>query len=227
MQNWRNEISHEIQLVVPVCFVSSAPCWDTWGVCFSQAVGSDAGIGVRIVRPIGHYSSEGFFARQGLALRSSAGDVIPSNSIKKSWCDTDELSRLPCLTTRAQAPKRTHCLAAGSRLGVLRVRGGYRDSDVLRQYVLVMTPAPKGVQEDDLLRAIQVAEHRIGGFRTQETDAHGSAQAPAPPQQHASAFEGTEAERECVVCMSEPRHFSFGECGHSALCRGCMDSFMR
>ena len=207
--------------------VSSAPCWDIWGIYFLQAVGSDAGIGVGIVRRIGHYSSEGIFAKQGLALRSSAGDVIPSNSIKQPRSDTDELSPLSRLTTRAQARKRTHYLAADSRLGVLRVRGGYRDSDVLRQYVLVMTPAPKGVQEDDLLRAIQVAEHRIDGFRTQETDAHGSAQAPAPPQQHAAAFEGTEAERECVVCMSEPRHFSFGECGHSALCRGCMDSFMR
>ncbi len=225
MQNWRNEISHEIQLVIPVC--SSALCWNIWGVYFSQAVDSDAGIGVGIVRPIGHYSSEGIFARQGLALRSSAGDVIPSNRIKQPRSDTEEISHLFRLSTRAQARKRTYYLAADSRLGVLRVRGGYRDSDVLRQYVLVMTPAPKGVKEDDLLRAIQVAEHRIGGFRTQVTDAHGSAQAPAPPQQHAAAFEGTEAERECVVCMSEPRHFSFGECGHSALCRGCMDSFMR
>jgi len=206
--------------------VSSAPCWDIWGVYFSQVVASDAGIGVGIVRPIGHYSSEGIFAGQGLALRS-ADDVIPSNNTKQSRSDTDELSRLPCLATRAQARKRTHYLAAGSQLGVLRVRGGYRDSDVLRHYVLVMTPAPEGVQEDDLLRAIQVAEHRIDGFRTQETDAHGSAQAHAPPQQHAAAVEGTEAERECVVCMSEPRHFRFGECGHSALCRGCMDSFMR
>ncbi len=31
---------------------------------------------------------------------------------------------------------------------------------------------------------------------------------------------------ECVVCMSEPRYFRFGECGHSALCRGCMETFM-
>jgi hypothetical protein len=173
-------------------FVSSAPCWDIWGVYFLQAVGSDAGIGVGIVRRIGHYSSEGIFARQGLALRRSAGDVIPS-SIKQPRSDTDVLSPLSRLTTRTQARKRTHYLAADSRLGVLRVRGGYRDSDVLRQYVLVMTPAPKGVQEDDLLRAIQVAEHRIGGFRTQETDAHGSAQGPASAQQHAAAFEGTEA----------------------------------
>ncbi len=32
--------------------------------------------------------------------------------------------------------------------------------------------------------------------------------------------------RECVVCMSEPRYFRFGECGHSVLCRGCMETFM-
>jgi len=37
---------------------------------------------------------------------------------------------------------------------------------------------------------------------------------------------GMEVERDCVVCMSEPRYFRFGECGHSALCRGCMDTFM-
>jgi hypothetical protein len=41
-------------------------------------------------------------------------------------------------------------------LPLLRVRGGYRDSDVLRHYVLVLTPAPEGVDEAQLIHAIQV-----------------------------------------------------------------------
>ena len=39
---------------------------------------------------------------------------------------------------------------------VLHMRGGYRDSDIVRHYVLVMTPAPQGVEEHELLRAIHV-----------------------------------------------------------------------
>jgi hypothetical protein len=31
----------------------------------------------------------------------------------------------------------------------------------------------------------------------------------------------------CLICMSEPRYFRFGECGHSLLCRKCMETFMR
>jgi len=30
----------------------------------------------------------------------------------------------------------------------------------------------------------------------------------------------------CLICMSEPRYFRFGECGHSLLCRKCMETFM-
>ena len=33
-------------------------------------------------------------------------------------------------------------------------------------------------------------------------------------------------ERECMMCMSVPRHVRFG-CGHSALCRGCTEPFMQ
>jgi len=43
---------------------------------------------------------------------------------------------------------------------------------------------------------------------------------PAPPA-HESV------ERECTICMSAPRYVRFGECGHSALCQGCLDPFMR
>jgi hypothetical protein len=32
-------------------------------------------------------------------------------------------------------------------------------------------------------------------------------------------------ERECMMCLSAPRHVRFG-CGHSALCRGCAEPFM-
>jgi serine/threonine protein kinase len=46
------------------------------------------------------------------------------------------------------------------------------------------------------------------------------------PSAPADGGEGMHVERECLVCMSAPRHFRFGECGHSALCRGCMDTFM-
>jgi serine/threonine protein kinase len=46
------------------------------------------------------------------------------------------------------------------------------------------------------------------------------------PSAPADGGEGMHVERECLVCMSAPRHFRFGECGHSALCRGCMDIFM-
>ena len=42
---------------------------------------------------------------------------------------------------------------------------------------------------------------------------------PAPP---AHAIE----ERECIICMSAPRHVRFA-CGHSAVCRGCLEPFMR
>ena len=43
----------------------------------------------------------------------------------------------------------------------------------------------------------------------------------------APVLEGMEVERVCVICMSEQRYFRFGECGHSVLCRGCMDDLMR
>jgi serine/threonine protein kinase len=46
------------------------------------------------------------------------------------------------------------------------------------------------------------------------------------PSASADGGEGMHVERECLVCMSAPRHFRFGECGHSALCRGCIDTFM-
>ena len=44
---------------------------------------------------------------------------------------------------------------------VLHMRGGYRDSDIVRHYVLVMTPAPQGVEEHELLRAIHVLSTRL------------------------------------------------------------------
>ena len=37
------------------------------------------------------------------------------------------------------------------------MRGGYRDIDIVRHYVLVMSTAPAGVEESDLLRDIQVS----------------------------------------------------------------------
>jgi serine/threonine protein kinase len=43
----------------------------------------------------------------------------------------------------------------------------------------------------------------------------------------APVLEGIEVERVRVICMSEPRYFRFGECGHSVLCRGCMGDLMR
>lgn len=39
---------------------------------------------------------------------------------------------------------------------LLRMRGGYRESDVIRHYVLIMTPAPEGVEEDELRQAVEV-----------------------------------------------------------------------
>jgi len=42
---------------------------------------------------------------------------------------------------------------------------------------------------------------------------------PAPPAHQI-------VERECILCMSAPRHVRF-ECGHSALCQGCLDPFMQ
>ena len=33
-------------------------------------------------------------------------------------------------------------------------------------------------------------------------------------------------ERECILCMSAPRHVRF-ECGHSAMCRSCVVAFMQ
>ena len=46
------------------------------------------------------------------------------------------------------------CFGVG---GMLRLRGGYRDIDIVRHYVLVMSTAPAGVEESDLLRDIQVS----------------------------------------------------------------------
>ena len=40
---------------------------------------------------------------------------------------------------------------------MLQLRGGYRDIDIVRHYVLVMSTAPAGVEESDLLRDIQVS----------------------------------------------------------------------
>lgn len=45
--------------------------------------------------------------------------------------------------------------------GVLHMRGGYRDSDIVRHYVLVMTPAPQGVEEHELLGAVHVLSTRL------------------------------------------------------------------
>jgi len=33
-------------------------------------------------------------------------------------------------------------------------------------------------------------------------------------------------ERECILCMSAPRHVRFA-CGHSTLCQRCLDPFLR
>ena len=33
-------------------------------------------------------------------------------------------------------------------------------------------------------------------------------------------------ERECIICMSAPRHVRFA-CGHSAMCRGCLEPIIR
>jgi len=39
---------------------------------------------------------------------------------------------------------------------VLRMRGGYRDSDIVRHYILIMTPPPKDAEEHLLLSDIKV-----------------------------------------------------------------------
>jgi serine/threonine protein kinase len=46
------------------------------------------------------------------------------------------------------------------------------------------------------------------------------------PSAPTNGREISEVERECLICMSAPRRFRFGECGHSVLCRECMDIFM-
>jgi hypothetical protein len=45
--------------------------------------------------------------------------------------------------------------------------------------------------------------------------------APNPPADQAEEFE-----RECVVCLSEPRQTRFG-CGHSVVCAGCFETLLR
>ena len=41
-------------------------------------------------------------------------------------------------------------------LNSLRLRGGYRESDIIRHYVLIMTAAPANVDEDELRQAVEV-----------------------------------------------------------------------
>jgi len=40
---------------------------------------------------------------------------------------------------------------------LLRLRGGYRESDIVRRYVLIMTPAPEGFEEHELRQAVEVS----------------------------------------------------------------------
>ncbi len=77
----------------------------------------------------------------------------------------------------------------------LRLRGGYRDSDVVRHYVLVMTPAPKGVDEHELLRTLQVL------FCTRLLS-----HLPCPPRSPAcSSYCSPSSFTSCPYCPSNPR----------------------
>ena len=76
-------------------------------------------------------------------------------------------------------------------------------------------PVRAHAQEIPSLARIQNAGQ---GARLVRQDQVGAA--PNPPADQAEEFE-----RECVVCLSEPRQTRFG-CGHSVVCTGCFETLL-
>ena len=91
-----------------------------------------------------------------------------------------------------------------------------------RAVAVAVHRAAMGLVRRNRGRRIAVAEARACLERVAQDNA---AHMPPVPPGGAGGAQGS-VERECIVCMSAPRHVRFG-CGHSAMCRGCVDAFMR